>query len=85
MTANIAHPPMGAQAGTVQSWPIAISGGDTRAFGYGLEDSFKEVPGVWTFCLSRGDKVLLQRRTEFVRSADASEVNARCFSFLPAS
>jgi uncharacterized protein DUF3859 len=85
LTASVTHPPMGAQGRTVQSWPIAVGGGDTRAIGYGLEDSFEEVPGFWTFRVSRGDEVLLQRSAEFVRAADATEVNARCPGISPVS
>ncbi|WP_299624779.1 DUF3859 domain-containing protein [uncultured Tateyamaria sp.] len=79
LTASVTHPPMGPQRTTRQTWSLNVVGGDKKAFGYGLEDKFEEVPGLWTFRLADGDRVLLQQTFTMVTPDKAQHVMDTCF------
>ncbi|WP_412553854.1 DUF3859 domain-containing protein [Shimia sp. MIT1388] len=58
--AVVAHPPMGPEARTDQSWAVTAPAG-THAFfvGYTLEDEIELVPGQWMFFLLEEDKTMV--------------------------
>jgi len=79
LRASVTHPPMGPQNTTRQTWQIDIAGGQNKAFGYAIEDSFEEVPGPWTFALDLEGTRVLERTFVVVPPEDAPDVMARCF------
>lgn len=79
LTATVTHPAMGAQNTTHQTWQIAIKGGDQKAMGYLLEDTFEEVTGPWVFTLHLEGAPVMRSVFTLVPPDDAPEVMDRCF------